>query len=95
MASCVPSGGSVNTDYVIENTGPTITDVTVSVLDSASDPSTACDTKVVHVSLYNGATAISGANGEATISGNTATVTLGTAAVPDDVTSVKVAIGNS
>jgi hypothetical protein len=95
VASCVPSGGSVHTDFVIENTGPTITDVTVQVLDDQDDPSTACTGKVVHLSLYNGVTAITGANGEATISGSTATVTLGTPAGPDDVTSVKLAISKS
>lgn len=92
VTSCVPSGGSVHTDFVVENTGPTITGVTVQVLDDQDDPSTACNGEVVHLSLYNGATPISGANGQATISGSTATVTLGTPAVPDDVTSVRLAI---
>ena len=100
VATCVPSGGSVQTDYVIDNAGPTATGVNVSVWDGAATPalSSACAGQTAHVTLYAGATPIANSEAQAVITTNTANVTFGTPltdAQINSVTEVRVVIASS
>jgi hypothetical protein len=98
VTTCVPAGGSVQTDYVIDNAGPVATGVHVSVWDSAPALSSACAGQVAHVTLYAGASPIANSEAEATITTNTANVVFPsplTDAQVNSVTQVRVVIASS